>query len=68
MINLLVSLALRLHKISLAFIDCFFSGDFSLADTDPCFVLLTLHCQKLLFSKFLFMAPIKLLASLLVPE
>ena len=68
MINLLLTLTLRLDKISLAFIDCFFSGDFSLSDTDPCFELLTLHYQKLPFSRFLFMAPIKLFASLHVPD
>ena len=45
-----------------------FSGYFSLVDTDPFFEVLTLLCQKLLFSKFLFMAPIKLFASLHIPE
>ena len=68
MINLLLTRTLRLNKISLAFIDCFLSPDFPLADTDPYFELLTLHCQKLLFSKFPFMAPIKLFASLHVLE
>ena len=68
MINLLLTLTLRLDKISMAFIYCFFSGDFLLADTDQCFELLTLHCQKLLFSKFLFVVPIKLFASLHFPE
>ena len=67
MINLLLTLTLRLDKI-LAFKGCFFSEDFSLVDTDSCFELLRLLCQKLLFSKFLFMAPIKLFASLHVPE
>ena len=68
MINLLLTLTLRLDKMLLAFKDCFFSGDFSLVDTDSCFELLTLLCQKLFFSKFLFMAPIKLFASLYVPK
>ena len=49
MINLLLTLILRLDKISLAFKYCFFSRDFSLVDTDSCFELLTLLCQKLLF-------------------
>ena len=43
MINLFLTLTLRLDKISLEFTDCFFSGNFSLADTDPCFELLTLQ-------------------------
>ena len=67
--NLLLTLTLRLDKISLAFIyRLLFSGDFSLLDTDLCFELLTLLCQELLFSKFLFMAPIKLFASFHDPE
>ena len=68
MINLLLTRTLKLNEISLAFIDCFFFGDFPLADTDPCFELLTLHFQKLVFSKFLSMATIKLFTSLHLPE
>ena len=68
MINLFLTLTLRLDKISLEFTDSFFSGNFSLADTDPCFELLTLQYQKLLFPKLLFIAPIKLFANLHVQE
>ena len=65
--NLLLTLTLRLDKISLAFREKYhFSGYFSVSDTDSCFELLTLLCQKLIFSKFLFIAPIILSAILCV--